>query len=126
MKFKNTTGHKVKVRIDTEKPPYWRTVNPNEVIEIPESYGLRLGFTKLKVTEGKSGTKKIETKQFERVEPSPEFNKKLLKIKGIGTKTVKDIVNVYKSEAELRKAIKKKLKLPFRDDIEMILKKRFR
>ena len=57
---------------------------------------------------------------------SSEFNALLVSIKGIGMRTARDIMNVFKSEKELRHAVKNGGKLPFRDDIEKKLKSKFR
>lgn len=57
---------------------------------------------------------------------SSEFNALLVSVKGIGMRTARDIMKVFKSETELRHAVKKGAKLPFRDDIEKKLKSKFR
>ena len=49
----------------------------------------------------------------------------LIEVKGIGKKTAEDIVNVYPTKGELLRAIKDKKKLPFRDDISLLIEKRF-
>jgi len=61
----------------------------------------------------------------EEVEPEPEeepkkkdnFKEELMKIKGIGSKTAKDIISEYPSKEELFKDINTNKHLPFRDDI---------
>lgn len=45
------------------------------------------------------------------------FENELSQIKGIGNKTAKDIVKVYKDQESLLEAIKQSESLPFRDDV---------
>jgi hypothetical protein len=54
------------------------------------------------------------------------FFVKLESIKGIGRKTAGDIMEVYPNEVSLRKDIKANIKLPFRDDVEKILRETFK
>jgi len=106
----------------------WEDVKTGETIELPEDVGLRYGFEKVtesiqKVTEGKIGKTKVETKQFEE-DTNDEFFKELTKINGIGPKTAKDIV-IWGTREKLINAIKINAELPFRDDICLKLKKQF-
>ena len=55
-----------------------------------------------------------------------DFVSKLKAIKGIGDKTIKDILDVYQDEDSLLTDIANGDKLPFRDDIEKKLKEVFK
>lgn len=98
----------------------WALLQKGETIELPESVGKAYGLTELKVTEGKIGKTKVETKQFEKLEdvytPDDVFFKELTKIKGIGEKTAEDIVE-WGTKEKLIEQIKLKVHLPFRDDV---------
>lgn len=50
------------------------------------------------------------------------FKEELLKIKGIGNETAEDILKLYPTKKELLSAIKEGKKLPFRNDIEELIK----
>ncbi len=109
----------------------WKLLKTGEIIDLSEDVGVRYGLKKVgsdqklpKVTEGKIGKKKVETKQIENKD-NIEFYKKLRKIKGIGRKTVEDIIAIYPTEADLIKEIKNKERLPFRDDVEKKLRRKY-
>jgi len=114
----------VKVRQTDPNGYVWKTVRTGESIKLPQSVGLAYGFTPKKVTKGKAGEKEVETKQFEdsKKKEKSQFRKTLQKIKGIGEKTAEDILKVYQSEKELVDAIADNKPLPFRDDIEKLLR----
>ncbi len=106
----------------------WRVgLQTGQEIDLPRDVGERLGLDE--VTEGKIGETKVETKQFE---PNPvekkneDFQKKLRDIDGIGQKTAEDIMEVYSTEEEIIKAIKSKEHLPFRDDVERKLRRKYK
>ena len=123
MKFINKNKKEIKVRVGNRFKFSWISVKPGEEIDFLENKGERDGFEKVnKVTEGKIGKTKVETKQFEK---EVSFWNELLKIKGIGLNTAKDIVNVFKSKKDIIKAIKSKQHLPFRNDIEKKLRKKY-
>jgi hypothetical protein len=87
-------------------------------------------ITKEKPIPEKSETEDDESEQEEDIEDLEEekklqFEEKLKNITGIGKKTAEDILNLYKTEENLKKAIKEK-SLPLRDDIEKKLKKVFK
>ena len=124
MRFKNN-GESVKLRKGNLKGYFWITVRHGEIVDLPEIIGKRDGFEKVtksiqKVTEGKIGKTKVETKQFE----STDFKKELIRIKGIGSKTASDIIKIYTKE-RLIKDIQLNKKLPFRDDVEEKLKEKY-
>jgi hypothetical protein len=77
-----------------------------------------------KITEGKIGRTKVETKQFNLKNAEIYFYNELIKIKGLGNKTAEDIIEVF-TKKELIKAILKGKKLPFRDDVEKKLKRKY-
>jgi len=68
-----------------------------------------------------------EPEVTEEVEESEEddFANTLNGIKGIGKKTVEDIIKVYPTEADLVIALGEEYELPFRDDVAKVLKNRF-
>jgi len=130
MKFINN-GEAVQVR-ESDGPGRfkWTLLYKGETIELPEAVGRAYGFKKvtksnqklLKVTEGKVGKTKVETKQF--YTPDDLFYKELIKIKGIGKKTAEDIVN-WGTKEKLIEVIKNREHLPFRDDVELKLRKKY-
>lgn len=125
MKFINQ-DESVKVRIGFENC-YWKTVYTGDVIDLPKEYGKALGLTELKTTEGQIGNKVVETKQIDVPKKflQIDFLKELEYIKGIGKKTAKDISKVYKNKEKLIEAINHDDELPFRDDIEVKLRKKY-
>ncbi len=124
MRFINN-GEAVQVRVGNwpgEMP--WVLLQTGETIELPERIGKAYGLSEVKVTEGKIGSTKVETKQFEPVKKKDNFRKEIKNIKGIGKKIAEDIIQVFPTEEELIKAIKSYEHLPFRDDVaEKLIKK---
>ena len=93
-------------------------------MDLPESVGRNNNLV-VQTTQGKVGPKKVETKQIE-PEPSNElFFEELKKIKGIGKQTAKDIVNIFKTERQLRIHINNDDELPIRNDVEKLLRGAF-
>lgn len=126
MRFINR-GNPVKIRIgEIGHSPYWKTIRTNEVIDLSLTQGLILGFEELKTTEGQLGDRKVETKQIEVPEYTNDsiFFKELNSIKGIGKKTAEDIVN-FATKEKLIEMINSKYPLPFRDDIDIKLRKKY-
>ena len=133
MRFINKSKNR-KVRIGKRFDFGWIKVKKGETIDLPEGKGLRYGFEKVpnsaqkspEVTEGKIGKKKVETKQFKPKEKkNSDYKKEIQNINGIGEKTAEDIIRVYPNKKRLLKDISNHKKLPFRDDIEKILKKKY-
>lgn len=141
MKFKNT-NEDVQVRIK-EKSIFggegcrWKCVHHNQEVELDEVVGVANGFEivneavknsndtvndTVKVTEGKAGETKVETKQFDK---KKDYQIKLEKINGIGKKTAKDILKIFPTEEKLIEAISNGYGLPVRDDIEIILRREY-
>jgi len=115
MKFKNT-GKAVKVRTGTS-PYIWKTLYPGQEIELPEEVGKAYGLEPLVVAvKSKIGKKEVETKKVLKKNKEKDFFEELKKIKGIGTKTAKDII-IWGNKAKLVETIKNKEDLPFRDDV---------
>lgn len=117
-------GAPQKIRIGgVNKQFYWITLKKGE-IDLPEEVGRNLKLlpvkNKMELTTGKIGQTKVETKQFKE-----SFEKKLKKIKGIGIKTAQDILNVFPTEQDLKEAISNKKELPFRDDVEKKLRRKY-
>lgn len=137
MKFINPKQTTIKVRLkdSTETSGYkWVSVPPGRIVELKIAHPIALIKGLLPVEENKE---KVETekKPSEKVEEKPEFdielvNKKyldkLLKIKGVGQETAKDITKLYPTEKDLKKALKKKIEMPFRNDVCKALKKKFK
>ena len=130
MKFINE-GKDVQVRIPEGPNRYrWSGIRTGKEVDLPESIGLVYGFkkvgdVKLKVTEGKIGKIKVETKQIDIDKNTDDYSKKLNDIGGIGEKTANDIIRVFQTEEKLKNAIKNYEKLPFRDDIEKKLREEY-
>lgn len=133
MLFVNNTGVNVKARFGEHKSHSWKTIRINEEIDLPEDMGIRLGFSKV---EKKDPLDEIfvESKKEKTIPKkkslipilNKEYEEELTKIKGIGPKTVKDIMRVYKTPKQLMCAIDKGEDLPFRDDIAIKLKKKLK
>jgi len=126
MEFVNK-GETVKVRQNDGVGRFkWVTIKTGETIDLPLEVGENYGFSKVKnqivTTEGKLGEKRVETKQIEKSKKKV-YREKLGSIKGIGKKTVDDIVKIYPEESDLKNAIANKEQMPFRDDVEKLLKK---
>ena len=129
MKFINL-GEPIKIRRGKLKNCYWITVRKNEIVKLSQRVGKEYGLKELKTTTGQIGDKKVETKQIsvpqKSVQYTPDdlFFKELIKIKGIGVKTAKDIV-VWGTKEKLIEAISLNAELPFRDDVELKLRKKY-
>ena len=130
MKFINR-GEPIKIRIGKSTNYHWITVGKNEVVKLSRRVGKNNGLEELKTTTGQLGPRKVETKQIEQTDkitdvytPDDLFFKELTKIKGIGAKTAKDIV-VWGTKEKLIEAISLNAELPFRDDIELKLRKKY-
>lgn len=140
MEFINKSKKSVEVRVGERFNYSWVNVKPGETINLQKDKGKRYGFEEVtnnipKVTEGKIGKVKVETKQisvpekvvqndFSKIKVQ-EFEKELTNIKGIGVKTAWDITKVFPTEEKLREAISHDDELPFRDDIEKKLRKKY-
>ena len=124
MKFINK-GEPIKIRIGMfPYECYWSTIKTNEIVDLSIEKGKSLGLTALKTTEGQLGPKKVETKQIDNYTSDDLFFKELTKISGIGEKTAKDIV-VWGTKEKLIESIQLGAELPFRDDIEKKLRKKY-
>lgn len=127
MEFINRGGP-VKIRIGKSSNCYWATIRKGESVELSAEMGLHYGFS-IKTTEGQIGNKKVETKQIERgvdsFDAQQDFFKELIKIKGIGKKTAKDIVKYASTKEILIDKIKTRDGLPFRDDVEKLLRRKY-
>ncbi len=134
MLFVNNTTLRIKARMGTAGKYYWKSIKPGERIDLQSYYGFRLGLTEVK--EEVEEVKEIKEKPKEEVKEKPiskkeekvdkDYEKKLSKIKGIGDKTVKDILRVYPTRTALKTALNNNLELPFRDDVVKKIKKKFR
>jgi 5'-3' exonuclease len=131
MLFKNL-GEKIKIRIGESHNASWISVKHGQEIDIPENIGKLYGFEPVKAFESSIAKTKVETKVIEKKEPktsqtkdSKWFLEELKSIRGIGKKRAKDIVKVYPNKENLIDAIKSGKHLPFRDDVEEKLKKKY-
>jgi len=114
----------VQVRIEVNGEYQWILLKKDQSIDIPEQQGINYNLEKVnesnlklpEVTQGNIGETIVETKKI------ISFEEKLDKIKGIGTKTIKDIISEFPTEEDLINAIKEGKKLPFRDDVELKLR----
>ena len=101
-------------------------LNPGQEIDLPEEVGRMFNLDR--VTEGRIGETKVETKQFEKLEknytPDDLFYDELRKIKVIGPKTAEDIVE-WGTREKLIEAIKSKEHIPFRDDVAWKLRRKY-
>jgi len=124
VKFKNVNKPE-KVRIfDDSGVCRWLTVGVGDIIDLPEEYGVMLGFEKVKEDE-KPKTEDKDEPKTDNLEDKGFFDE-LTSIKGIGKKTAEDIIKAYATKALLIKEIKKKKDLPFRDDVVKKLIKKYK
>ncbi len=123
MKFVNN-GPRRRIHIGPSEKRRRIGLNPGQEIDLPEEVGRMFNLDR--VTEGKIGKTKVETKQFEDFSKIkvPEFEKELMNIKGIGAKIAWDISKVFSTRNKLIKAIKSKEHIPFRDDVVKKLRKK--
>lgn len=128
MEFTNQ-GEPVMIRIGKASDCSWLTIIKGESVELSKSVGLSMGLIP-KTTEGKIGNKKVETKQIsvpqKEVQYTPDnlFFEELIEIKGIGKKTASDIVK-WGTKEKLIEVVAVGGSLPFRDDIEEILRRKY-
>ena len=122
MRFINR-GEPIKIRQGELIGCRWITLETNETIELPKKIGKRYGLSKVKTTEGQIGKEIVETKQVEYT-PDDLFFKELKNIKGIGVRTAQDIVT-WGTKEKLLEYIQKGESLPFRDDVEVKLKRKY-
>ncbi len=121
MEFINK-GEPIKIRVGELGGCYWKTLQTNETIDLPSLRGKALGLFPA-TTEGQMGNRTVQTKQ---IKSKPEiFLNELIKIRGIGRKIASDIYTIYPSIKKLTEAIKEGGKLPFRDDIEKLLREKY-
>ncbi len=133
MLFVNNTGEKVKIRFGEHKSHYWKSIKIGEEIDLLEEVGIKLGFTKVEKKQDPLDdifVDKHPEKPIKKPKKKPVLNKDyeedLRNVIGIGPKTVKDIMRVYKTPNQLFNAIDKGEGLPFRDDIVIKLKKKLK
>lgn len=124
MRFVNNGPHR-SIRIGDTEDCKWVGLNKGQEIDLPEWKGIILGLDR--VTEGKIGKTRVETKQFEDFSKIkvPEFEKELMNIKGIGAKIAWDISKVFPTRNKLIKSIKSKEHIPFKDDVVKKLKRKY-
>lgn len=125
MEFINE-GKAMKVRVGTLNSCHWITLKHNEFINLSKEAGKSLGLKEveeIKATEGQVGNVKVETKQVET--KKKDYQKKLEGINGVGKKTAKDIMIAFPKEEDLKTKIHNNENLPFRDDVEKLLKKEY-
>ena len=121
MLFRNE-GEKRLVRIGTSEKADWVPVASGQEVDLPEEVGRHHRFKPVTFESDIHG-KKVETKLIDYT-PDDLFFKELVKIKGIGKKTAKDIVK-WATREKLIEAIKERESLPFRDDIEEKLRRKY-
>lgn len=140
MKFLNK-GRDVQVRKNDGPGKFkWIILRTGEEIDLPKDVGKSYGFEEVteshqqipETTEGKIGEKKVETKQIEKpiikkqvVKKKADYKKEIQNIKGIGKKTADDILKIYPEKEDLIKAISQDDELPFRDDVEKKLRRKY-
>ena len=125
MKFVNNGPHR-RIHIGPSEKRRRIGMNRGQVLDLPEEVGKMFNLDR--VTEGRIGETKVETKQFEKLEknytPDDLFYDELRKIKVIGPKTAEDIVE-WGTKEKLIEAIKLKVHLPFRDDVAKKLRRKY-
>lgn len=119
-------GIPVKIRIGNLNENFsWKTIKTGEVIELTRAQGKAMEFQKVKTTEGQIGDQVVQTKQIEVDYTSDDlFLKELQLINGIGKKTAQDII-LWGTKEKLKEYIKNNQRLPFQDDIEEKLRRKY-
>lgn len=110
-----------------------KLVGVDKLVVLHDTDGEGKGFIK-KYQNPLHGKKVVKVKEVPAaVEPEAEpadltdaYFDELTSIKGIGNKTAEDITAAYPDKESLIKAIVDKEKLPFDDDVERKLKKKFK
>lgn len=105
-----------------DEVPQGRALIWLDMYDVPPVKKVELEEVKEAVKTDEKTVKKESTK--ERVSDN-NFKEKLKEIKGIGKATTEDIIRVYPSEKKLKEAISEGDKLPFREDVVILLKKNF-
>ena len=133
--YKNETGENQKYRIGGYKSGFnWQTIRPGETKELPWWIAEELGLTEIKeVSEIIEPTEPVETVDSEDIIPvvtekkmsKEEYKQKLLDIKGVGKKTVEEVLEKYSTVKKLQSAIKKGTEIHNRDDVDAKIKKEF-
>ncbi len=146
MKYINKSGEDVQVSVPGSNPVQWIVIKKGEKKDLPisESRAALNGLytpAKLKevaeeakaekdkqveAEESSIGHVKVETKKIagpEEKAKKKKFQKEVQKIKGIGKKTAKDIVELYGDKEILKKALAGHV--PLRDDVVLLLKKNY-
>ena len=136
MQFENRTGKTVILPLQkgVGVPPDWYTLADSDFVDLPESVGLAHGLTPIVTFVTEEGTSPnakplpkppIGAPPEKKPEIDPMFEIALHEIKGLGAKTIKDILEVFPTLELLNAAIAKGEKLPFRDDVEKKLRKAY-
>jgi len=128
--FINQTKNPIRVKIldPKEKMGFrWTMVKVNEVIELPETHARAYGLKSVvEKPQPKATPKKKEKKPANLENPKKAYHKRLLKVKGIGEKTARDIEQAFQTEQHLEYAVNKGSRLPIRDDLEKEIVKAFK
>ena len=125
MKFKNETGEMVILRKDIKTEDgriidyHFYDCENGDVVDISEAHGNNLGFARVDVKVKKPIDEVEEViEEIEEIEEdNSDYEETLKNIKGVGKKTVEDILTVFDTEKKLRTAIKNEEELPFRNDV---------
>jgi hypothetical protein len=115
MLFINTTGE---LKILRKEGNIFYDVRPLDEVNLPEDVGLHYGFSKKK-----EALEKAKEPGEKPVVVDPDWKTWLSKIPKIKKKTVLDIVSIYPTRELAEHAVEKDEHMPFRDDIEVMLKK---
>ena len=135
MEYINNTDEAKKVRLieKTENGVHsymWVTVRPGKNVELNNAVQAKnLGLTLVpsKKADGEENAEGNEVSEEEQAANIVEaYKKKLLGIKGLGNKTVDDIISLYPRQEDLVEAINLGKKIAVRDDIEAALREEFK
>lgn len=137
MLFEKKDGEPEKIRV--VDPDFWTgwkwvTIRKGDSIDIPEADGLCLGLVPVKSKiekpeprpKPKSVEERIAPEEDSKKKESELYKQKLQSIKGVGEKTVKDIIQIYPSETDLINALNSKKDVPIRDDLAKEIRNKFR
>lgn len=152
-RYMNDTKENIKIRTGNMKNCIWKTIHPGEVMEVPWHIGEPAGLKKMPsntpVGYLKPKVPAISCKEEKKEEPQEKHSKgagkaldklrkprgqndKLVKwrddliaIKGVGAKSAKDIIDMFKSEKALIKAIKAGKEVHNNSLIDKLVKKHY-
>jgi len=128
MEFINNTEEKIKYRTGNYQTGFaFFTIAPGKTVDLDQVTGLKAGLTKVEVSnEPTEVHQPVTKKEFEQGSPEDLYAQKLSEIKGLGEKSVENIMKFYPSEEVLRAAIEEGIAIHPNEKIEKKIIKVFK